>query len=195
MLNRDIEEILYDENGNFRGIKSQGEEAYGKILITEPSYVQKWNKVKSIGKVIRRICILDHPIAKTGEVPSCQIILPQKQINRKNDIFIAVINYTHCVCKKGYYLAIISTMVETDNPAQEIQPAMSIVEPVLETFDKVSDIYHPVDTTFKGNIYITSSFDPQSHFENDTDNVIDIYEKITGAKLDLNLEKEGENKQ
>ena len=27
MLNRDIEEILYDENGNFRGIKSQGEEA------------------------------------------------------------------------------------------------------------------------------------------------------------------------
>jgi Rab GDP dissociation inhibitor len=194
MLNRDIEEILYDENGNFRGIKSQGEEAYGKILITEPSYVQKWNKVKSVGKVIRRICILDHPIAKTGDVPSCQIILPQKQIKRKNDIFIAVLNYTHCVCKKGYYLAIISTMVETDNPTQEIQPAMEIVEPVLETFDKVSDIYHPIDTSFKGNIYITSSFDPQSHFENDTDNVIDIYEKITGAKLDLNLEEEGEAK-
>ena len=37
MLNRDVEEILYDESGKFRGIKSQGEEAYGKILITEPS--------------------------------------------------------------------------------------------------------------------------------------------------------------
>ena len=195
MLNRDIEEILYDENGNFRGIKSQGEEAYGKILITEPSYVQKWNKVKSIGKVIRRICILDHPIPKTNDVASCQIILPQKQINRKNDIFIAVLNFTHCVCKKGYYLAIISTMAETDNPIEEIKPAMEVIGPVLEQFDKISDIYHPIDTSFKGNIYITSSFDPQSHFENDTDNVIEIYEKITGAKLDLNLEEEGEAKQ
>ena len=26
MLNRDVEEILYDENGKFRGIKSKGEE-------------------------------------------------------------------------------------------------------------------------------------------------------------------------
>ena len=60
MLNRDVEEILYDESGKFRGIKSKGEEAYGKILITELSYVQKLGKVKSIGKVFRRICILNH---------------------------------------------------------------------------------------------------------------------------------------
>jgi len=194
MLNRDVEEILYDENGNFRGIKSQGEEAYGKILITEPSYVQKFGKVKSVGKVIRRICILNHPIPNTNDVASCQIILPQKQINRKNDIFIAVLNYTHCVCKKGYFLAIISTIAETDKPETEIEVAMDIVGPILEKFDKVSEIYQPIDTTFKGNVFITSSFDPQSHFENDTDNVIDIYEKITGAKLDLNIEEEGEEK-
>ena len=192
MLNRDIEEILYDENGNFKGIKSQGEEAYGKILITEPSYVQKFGKVKSIGKVIRRICILNHSIPDTKDVASCQIILPQKQINRKNDIFVAVLNSTHSVCKKGYYLAIISTMVETDNPEKEIELAMNVIGKPLETFDKVSDIYVPIDTSFKGNVYITSSFDPQSHFENDTDNVIDIYEKITGTKLDLTIEPEGE---
>ena len=191
MLNRDVEEILYDENGKFRGIKSQGEEAYGKILITEPSYVQKLGKVKSIGKVIRRICILNHPIPNTKDVDSCQIILPQKQINRKNDIFIATLNSTHSVCKKGYYLAIISTNVETDNPAAEIEVAMNLIGPVLEKFDKVSEIYQPIDTSFKDNVYITTSFDPQSHFENDTDNVIDIYEKITGAKLDLNIEEEG----
>ena len=194
MLNRDVEEILYDENGNFRGIKSQGEEAYGKILITEPSYVQKFGKVKSVGKVIRRICILNHPIPNTNDVASCQIILPQIQINRKNDIFIAVLNYTHCVCKKGYFLAIISTIAETDKPETEIEVAMDIVGPILEKFDKVSEIYQPIDTTFKGNVFITSSFDPQSHFENDTDNVIDIYEKITGAKLDLTIEEEGEEK-
>ena len=192
MLNRDVEEILYDENGNFRGIKSQGEEAYGKILITEPSYVQKFGKVKSVGKVIRRICILNHPIPNTNDVASCQIILPQKQINRKNDIFIAVLNYTHCVCKKGYFLAIISTIAETDKPETEIEVAMDIVGPILEKFDKVSEIYQPIDTTFKGNVFITSSFDPQSHFENDTDNVIDIYQKITETKLDLTIEEEGE---
>ena len=192
MLNRDVDEILFDENGNFRGIKSQGEEAYGKILITEPSYVEKLKKVKPTGQVIRRICILNHTVPNTKDVDSCQIILPQKQVNRKNDIFIAVLNSTHSVCKKGYYLAIISTMVETKDPKAELKPAMDIIGEPLEIFDKVSDIYEPIDTSFKDNIFITTSFDPQSHFENDTDNVIDIYQKITETKLDLTIEEEGE---
>ena len=192
MLNRDVDEILFDENGNFRGIKSQGEEAYGKILITEPSYVEKLKKVKPTGQVIRRICILNHTVPNTKDVDSCQIIIPQKQVNRKNDIFIAVLNSTHSVCKKGYYLAIISTMVETKDPKAELKPAMDIIGEPLEIFDKVSDIYEPVDTSFKDNIFITNSFDPQSHFENDTDNVIDIYQKITETKLDLTIEEEGE---
>ena len=192
MLNRDVDEILFDENGNFRGIKSQGEEAYGKILITEPSYVEKLKKVKPTGQVIRRICILNHTVPNTKDVDSCQIIIPQKQVNRKNDIFIAVLNSTHSVCKKGYYLAIISTMVETKDPKAELKPAMDIIGEPLEIFDKVSDIYEPIDTSFKDNIFITNSFDPQSHFENDTDNVIDIYQKITETKLDLTIEEEGE---
>ena len=192
MLNRDVDEILFDENGNFRGIKSQGEEAYGKILITEPSYVEKLKKVKPTGQVIRRICILNHTVPNTKDVDSCQIIIPQKQVNRKNDIFIAVLNSTHSVCKKGYYLAIISTMVETKDPKAELKPAMDIIGQPLEIFDKVSDIYEPIDTSFKDNIFITNSFDPQSHFENDTDNVIDIYQKITDTKLDLTIEEEGE---
>ncbi|MBO6244095.1 MAG: hypothetical protein J6O41_06005 [Clostridia bacterium] len=192
MLNRDVDEILFDENGNFRGIKSQGEEAYGKILITEPSYVEKLKKVQTTGKVIRRICILNHSIPNTKNVDSCQIIIPQKQVNRQNDIFIAMLNSTHSVCKKGYYLAIISTKVETNNPKEELKPAMDIIGEAREIFDKVSDIYEPIDASFKDNIFITTSFDPQSHFENDTDNVIDIYQKITETKLDLTIEEEGE---
>ncbi len=89
-------------------------------------------------------------------------------------------------------MAIVSTMVETDKPEVELEPAMEIIGPVLEKFDKVSEIYEPVDTSFKDNVFITTSFDPQSHFENDTDNVIDIYEKITESKLDLTIEEEGE---
>ena len=154
--------------------------------------MQKFNKVKSIGKIMERICILDHPIPKTNNANSFQIILPQRQINRKNDIFINVFDSTHLVCKKGYYIAIISTIVEQydDNPISQIKPAMDLIGPVLEIFDKFRDIYSPVDIPFIGNIYITSSYDQQSHFENDIDDVINIYEQITGRKLDLNLGKE-----
>ena len=86
MLNRDCDEILYDDNGKFKGIKSQGEVAFGKMLIADPTYIAKLEskKVKSLGKIIRCICIMNHPIPKTKDMPSTQIIIPQKQVNRKN---------------------------------------------------------------------------------------------------------------
>ena len=95
---------------------------------------------------------MDHPIAKTKDQPSSQIILPQRQLGRQNDIFIASLNYTHCVCKKGYYLAIISTMVETKDPTAELKPAFDIVGEVLETFITINDLYEPIDTSFKDNV-------------------------------------------
>jgi RAB protein geranylgeranyltransferase component A len=70
------------------------------------------------------------------------------------DIFIAVLNYTHCVCKKGYYLAIISTMVETDDPASELKPAFDIIGDVLETFITIGDLWEPIETNFNDNVTI-----------------------------------------
>lgn len=86
MLNRDCDEILYDDNGKFKGIKSQGEIAFGSMLIADPTYIAKLEptKVSSLGKIIRCICIMDHPIPKTKDMPSTQIIIPQKQVNRQN---------------------------------------------------------------------------------------------------------------
>lgn len=164
--------------------------AYGKVLISEPSYVLKYNKVASKGKVIRCICIMDHPVPKTKDVPSCQIILPQRQIGRNNDIFIAVLNYTHCVCKKGYYLAIISTMVETSDPTSELKPAFEVIGDVLETFITISDVYEPIDTSFSDNVFVSKSFDPLSHFEQDTEDVLSLYKKITGKELNLDVTEE-----
>ena len=51
-------------------------------------------------------------------------------------------------------------------------------------------IFEPIDKDFKDNVFITNSFDPLSHFEHDTDNVIELYEKLTGTKLDLELDEE-----
>ena len=196
MLNRDIDDILFDENGKFKGIKSKGQCAYGKILIAEPSYVLNLGKVISRKKVIRSICIMNHPVPNTQDVSSCQIIIPQREINRKKDIYIVVLNYSNCVCKNGFYLAIISTIIETNEPYQEINIAKSIIGNILEEFITISDIYEPIDTNFEDNIYITSSFDSFIHFQYDIENVLEIYEKITGEKYNLEFEeKKEENKE
>jgi len=94
-------------------------------------------KVKAVGKVIRTICILDHPIPNTNDASSCQIILPQKQVNRQNDIYISMVSSAHAVCSKGLYIAMISTTVETDNPQEEIKPAIELLGDILEMFDQV----------------------------------------------------------
>lgn len=56
-----------------------------KQLICDPSYVK--DRVEKVGQVIRVICILSHPIKNTNDANSCQIIIPQNQVNRKSGKF------------------------------------------------------------------------------------------------------------
>lgn len=56
-----------------------------KQLICDPSYVK--DRVEKVGQVIRVICILSHPIKNTNDANSCQIIIPQNQVNRKSGEF------------------------------------------------------------------------------------------------------------
>lgn len=55
-----------------------------KQLICDPSYVS--DRVTKVGQVIRVICILSHPIKNTNDANSCQIIIPQNQVNRKSGV-------------------------------------------------------------------------------------------------------------
>lgn len=92
---------------------------------------------------------------------------------------------------KGYYLAIISTIVETSKPIDELKPAFDIIGNVLETFVTISDEWEPVDEIFKDNVIITKSFSSVSHFEIDTIDVLNLYKRLAGKSLDLdNLEEE-----
>jgi len=50
-------------------------------VICDPSYAPK-DLLKPLGKVIRAICLMNHPIPNTGNVQSLQIILPAKQLNK-----------------------------------------------------------------------------------------------------------------
>ena len=139
MLNTDVKEIQF-ENGKVSGIQTEEGVAKCSLLICDPTYVINTglkDRVKLIDRVIRCICILDHPIPNTENVPSVQIIIPQRQIGRKNDIYIMMVSEVHSVCKKGCYVAIISTTVETQNPEEEIKLAFDLIGPVKEKFIKV----------------------------------------------------------
>lgn len=82
MLNTPIEGFEFNENGEVTGVKSGSQTARAPVVIGDPSYFQ--DKVKKVGEVVRCTCILDHPIPYTNDSESCQVILPQNQLKRKN---------------------------------------------------------------------------------------------------------------
>ena len=41
-------------------------------------------QVRKTARVVRAMCVLSHPIPSTGDSHSVQIILPQKQLNRRH---------------------------------------------------------------------------------------------------------------
>jgi Rab GDP dissociation inhibitor len=89
MLDKQIEQIVTDADGKFVGVTSGGETVKAKQVIGDPSYFGaggESGKVRVVenGKVVRAICILKHPIPNTDDSDSCQIIIPQNQVNRRN---------------------------------------------------------------------------------------------------------------
>jgi len=60
-------------------------------------------------------------------------------------------------------------------------------------FVSVSNVYEPIADGSKNNLWITSSYDATSHFESASEEILDIYQKIVGEKLDLNIEPNEED--
>jgi Rab GDP dissociation inhibitor len=178
MLNTNVDEVKY-ENGKVSGIratmKERGEEGDGmkfetkcSKILADPSYFPE--KAKVVGHLIKAICILNHPIDKTDNSDSVQLIIPQSQVGRKHDIYIAVVSGAHNVCPKGYYIAIVSTIAETDaNHHLEIQPGLERLGKIEEKFmGPPIPIYEPLESGANDNIFISKSYDASSHFETTT---------------------------
>lgn len=183
MLDKEGCSIEYDENGKVRGVTSAGETARTKMVICDPSYAK--DKVKKVGQVVRIICIMDHPVPNTGDALSCQVIIPQNQVGRKHDIYVGVVSYTHNIAAKGHFLAIASTTVETNNPEEELKPALDLLGPIIQKFPCVSDLYEQIEGTDSSQVFITKSYDATSHFETTCDDVLDVYKRITGEPFDF----------
>ena len=157
MLDKPIHEIVTDEDGKVVGVRSGSETVKAKQVIGDPSYFgddKESGKIRVVedGKVIRAICILKHPIPGTDDADSVQIIIPQNQVNRRHgrsfvheqslrlfdavpDIYIAMVSSTHNVCAKDIYVAIVSTIVETEIPEKEIVPGLQLLGPIHEKYE------------------------------------------------------------
>ncbi|KAB5572400.1 GDP dissociation inhibitor [Coniochaeta sp. 2T2.1] len=198
MLNTKIEDIQF-EGGKATGIKATMAgveppmtfETKAKMVIGDPSYFP--DKVKVTGHVLRAICILKHPLEKTNDADSCQIIIPQSQVGRKHDIYIACVSSAHNVCPKGYWIAIVSTIAETSaNHHLELQPGLERLGKIEEQFmGPPFPLYEPLEDGTKDNIFISKSYDASSHFESTTVDVRDIYRRATGEELVIEGLREG----
>ncbi|SCU83575.1 LAME_0C05688g1_1 [Lachancea meyersii CBS 8951] len=194
MLNTPVEKVLYGDDGKFQGVVTKEGTAKAPIVIADPTYFPE--KCKSTGqKVIRAICVLKHPVPNTNNADSSQIIIPQSQVGRKNDIYVAVVSDSHNVSSKGHYLAIVSTIIETDKPHIELDPAFKLLGPIEERFMGIAEIFEPKESGATDNIYLSRSYDSSSHFESMTDDVKDIYFRVTGHPLVLKKRPEEDGAQ
>ncbi|KEP50460.1 RAB GDP-dissociation inhibitor [Rhizoctonia solani 123E] len=187
MLDKQVDEIVLGPDGKFVGVRSGDETVKAKQVIGDPSYFMPKGegKVRVLEgqKVVRAICFLKHPIPGTEDADSAQIIIPQNQVKRRNDIYIAMVSSTHNVCPKDIYVAIVSTIVETENPEQEIQPGLSLLGPLKEKFVSVTQLYEPTSSGTDDNIFITRSYDATSHFETVVQDVHDVWKRVVGSDL------------
>lgn len=203
MLDKPIDEVVVDKDtGKFVGVRSGEETVKAKQVIGDPSYFGgaatgvkpsgEGGRVRVLeeGKVIRAICVLKHAIPDTEKADSVQIIIPQNQVGRRNDIYIASVSSTHNVCAKDIHIAIVSTIVETNKPHEEIAPGLALLGPIYDKFVSVSPLYIPTTSGKDDNIYITRSYDATSHFETVVDDVTDVWQRVVGAPLVLKKKEE-----
>ena len=158
------------------------------IIIGDPSYFPE-GKCAAGDRVVRSICFLDHPIPKTDNKDSVQLIIPASAISesRKNDIYVCMVSSAHCVAARDKYIAIASTTVETDSPEDELTPAFQLMGPAIERFTTVSQTFAPTNDSAADNCFISSSYDATSHFESVANNVLNLYKSITGEELDMSI--------
>lgn len=186
MLDKAIDELVM-EDGRVVGVRSGSEVARCKQVYCDPSYVP--DRVKKVGRVVRCICLLNHPIPNTKDALSCQIIIPQKQLGRKSDIYVSMVSYTHQVAAKGWFIAMVSTTVETENPEVEIKPGLDLLSPISQKFLTVSDVFKPTDYGEQSQVFISESYDATTHFETTCLDVLDIFRRGTGEDFDFSKVK------
>lgn len=50
------------------------------------------------------------------------------------DIYVSCVSSTHNVTAKGFYLVLVATTVETDNPEEELKPGLELLGTIKEKY-------------------------------------------------------------
>lgn len=188
MLQTPVTKVNFNEQGAFESIESNGQVARAKFIVGDPSYFM--DRVKPAGKVVRAICILDHPIPNTKDCNSCQIIIPQKEMKRTHDLYILQLSGVNKVCPDGKFIVIIGTTVENaSNPELDIEPGLKLIGPVLHKFVSVSDLYAPLEDGSVSRCFISNSYDSATHFESAASNILDLFHRIHGKPYSFETTK------
>lgn len=183
MLGQPVDGLVYGPDGRVCGVRSGESVAKCSAVFADPSYVP--DQVRFTHQVVRAYCLLDHPIPDTGNADSCQIILPQRQLNRRFDVYVACVSHHHNVCASGFWLATVSTIVETANPEAELQGGLALLGPIREKWIHVSNLFEPASLESSSGVFISRSLDPTSHFETVCEDVKRLYHAYTGHDLVL----------
>lgn len=186
MLNRDVDEILYDDAGRACGVRADNQMAKAQMVVGDPSYFPR-SKVRPTGQVVRCICFLNHPIPDTNGNSSVQIIVPGPQVGRTNDIYVCSVGAAHAVAARGIHIAIVSTKMEAGQPEDEIAPGLLLLGPIMQRFTTVATTYEPVSDGSDDQCFISASFDDASHFESDVNDLLSLYKRVTGEELDMTI--------
>eukprot|EP00768_Dysnectes_brevis_P000694 gnl/Dysnectes_brevis/1154_a1288_3827.p1 GENE.gnl/Dysnectes_brevis/1154_a1288_3827~~gnl/Dysnectes_brevis/1154_a1288_3827.p1 ORF type:complete len:491 (+),score=204.07 gnl/Dysnectes_brevis/1154_a1288_3827:22-1473(+) len=209
MLNQPLDELLFDEAGHVRGIRSGESTAYAPIVIGDPSYfqIEGQDLVQMVGRCVRGICLLKRPIpqceeqsdkdevkkgskAKPKRKTSAQVIIPAAQCGRSSDVYVTTQGATHKTTPKHMCIGFVSADCDVAgdiNPEAELAPGLELLGTagVLKQFLQVQPIMAPTSSAAPKGIFISRSYDATSHFETTITEVLDMFEAITGEQIDL----------
>mmetsp|Transcript_28564 Transcript_28564/g.48279 ORF Transcript_28564/g.48279 Transcript_28564/m.48279 type:complete len:200 (+) Transcript_28564:1-600(+) len=190
MLNRSVDEIMFDSDGVAWGIRGGDEMAKATMFIGDPSYFPA-EKSRATGKVVRSICICTSLPPGLSEAMSAQIIIPGPQAGKASDIYVMCLSKDLEVCAGNVVVCIVSTRVDNPNgadPFSELGPGLALLGDVKERFDSVADTFAPVGSGLEDRCFISKSYDDSSHFKSAAEDVLDMYERVTGTPLDLSID-------
>ena len=113
------------------------------------------------------------------------------QVGKASDIYVMCLTKQLEVCAGNTILAIVSTKVDNlsaADPTAELNAGYALLGEIKERFDDVADTYEPIGSGLEDRCFISRSYDESSHFKTAAEDVLDLYERVTGTPLDLSID-------
>ncbi|KAL1514802.1 hypothetical protein AB1Y20_003888 [Prymnesium parvum] len=189
LLDRPIDRIVFDDSGAACGVESEGVEVKCGCVVAAPEYVP--DRVTESHKVVRLYAVLAHAPNLCKEATSCHLVIPAQECGRSNDIFLFAGGPTLGVAPKGKWLVVASTRLEGECDGEalalakrELAAVLPLLKPAKKLLAEVVPCYAPKeDEQPPEGLHLCASCDETTHFDSVEEDVLRVYEAITGEPL------------